>query len=82
MADYTQPLAPWKVTVHMTRQPPGGDWVRHGFSAVIPAVDEEHAIKGAVEFGHAIGASSDWQWKFANVEPVVEAKPAPEEALT
>lgn len=73
MTNYNEPLTPWTVSVHMVHSAPEKPEQRQTYSIVVPAVDEEHAAKSGYELGYVIGTASGWQWKFANIEPAVEA---------
>lgn len=63
-----QQLTDWDVTITLARRPPRpepGDaqWERRPFTYTIPAVDREHAQRGAIDIGLAINKASGWRWK-------------------
>lgn len=60
-------LPNYEIMVHMVRRNTNGR-VARVFTTVLPAVDAESATRGGLEFGHAIGEASRWEWKFAGLD--------------
>lgn len=74
--DYTVPLTEHDISVTMARRPDRDDdstWEERTFTVTVPAVDADHALRGANDLGYCIGVASNWQWKFSGAnEPVVQ----------